>query len=85
VPAAQQLHLPHPGPADRYLAATAQVLGLTVRSDDALSGLGEIATLANRRMQQAKPSAPPSNPCPTQIAAALTALKQSNSMHAEEN
>ena len=47
--AAHQLPLPHPDPADRFLAATAQVLGLTlVTADERLLGLGEIATLANR-------------------------------------
>jgi len=47
--AAQQLPLPHPDPADRFLAATAQVLGLTlVTADQRLLGLGEIKTLANR-------------------------------------
>ena len=47
--AAHQLPLPHPDPADRFLAATAQVLGLTlVTADDRLLGLGDIATLANR-------------------------------------
>lgn len=47
--AAHQLPLPHPDPADRFLAATAQVLGLTLVTADArLLGLGEIATLANR-------------------------------------
>ena len=47
--AAHQLQLPHPDPADRFLAATAQVLGLTlVTADERLLGLGEIATLANR-------------------------------------
>ena len=46
---AHQLPLPHPDPADRFLAATAQVLGLTlVTADERLLGLGEIATLANR-------------------------------------
>jgi PIN domain nuclease of toxin-antitoxin system len=41
--------LPHPDPADRFLAATAQVLGLTfVTADERLLGLGEISTLANR-------------------------------------
>jgi PIN domain nuclease of toxin-antitoxin system len=36
-------------PADRFLAATAQVLGLTLLTADAnLLGLGEIATLGNR-------------------------------------
>lgn len=39
----------HPDPADRFLAATAKVLGLTlVTADQRLLGLGEIATLANR-------------------------------------
>ncbi len=47
--AACQLPLPHPDPADRFLAATAQVLGLTlVTADERLLGLGNIATLANR-------------------------------------
>jgi PIN domain nuclease of toxin-antitoxin system len=39
----------HGDPADRFLAATAKVLGLTlVTADQRLLGLGEIATLANR-------------------------------------
>jgi PIN domain nuclease of toxin-antitoxin system len=47
--AAHQLPLPHPDPADRFLAATAQALGLTlVTADQRLLGLGAIATLANR-------------------------------------
>jgi PIN domain nuclease of toxin-antitoxin system len=47
--AAQQLPLSHPDPADRFLAATAQVLGLTlVTADERLLGLGDIKTLANR-------------------------------------
>jgi PIN domain nuclease of toxin-antitoxin system len=47
--AAHQLPLPHRDPADRFLAATAQVLGLTlVTADERLLGLGEIRTLANR-------------------------------------
>jgi len=47
--AAHTLPLPHRDPADRFLAATAQVLGLTlVTADDRLLGLGEISTLANR-------------------------------------
>jgi PIN domain nuclease of toxin-antitoxin system len=44
-------HLPweHTDPADRFLAATAQVLGLTlVTADTRLLGLGNISTLANR-------------------------------------
>ena len=41
--------LPHADPADRFLAATAKVLKLTlVTADRRLLGLGEIATLANR-------------------------------------
>ena len=47
--AAHQLPSSHPDPADRFLAATAQVLGLTlVTADTRLLGLGEIRTLANR-------------------------------------
>jgi PIN domain nuclease of toxin-antitoxin system len=47
--AARQLPLPHPDPADRFLAATARVLDLTlVTADASLLGLGEIATLGNR-------------------------------------
>jgi PIN domain nuclease of toxin-antitoxin system len=43
------LPLPHADPADRFLAATAKVLKLTlVTADRRLLGLGEIATLANR-------------------------------------
>ena len=43
------LLLPHADPADRFLAATAKVLNLTlVTADRALLGLGDIATLANR-------------------------------------
>ena len=46
---AQQLPLPHNDPADRFLAATAQVLGLTLVTADAnLLGLGDISTLGNR-------------------------------------
>jgi PIN domain nuclease of toxin-antitoxin system len=49
VVAAQELPLKHPDPADRFLAATAEVLGLTlVTADRRLLGLGTIATLANR-------------------------------------
>jgi PIN domain nuclease of toxin-antitoxin system len=41
--------LPHADPADRFLAATAKVLKLTlVTADQKLLGLGEISTLANR-------------------------------------
>ena len=43
------LPLPHADPADRFLAATAKVLKLTlVTADQRLLGLGEIASLANR-------------------------------------
>lgn len=46
---AQQLSLSQKDPADRFLAATAKVLSLTLLTADArLLGLGEIATLANR-------------------------------------
>jgi PIN domain nuclease of toxin-antitoxin system len=39
----------HRDPADRFLAATAQVLDLTlVTADEKLLGLGTIRTLANR-------------------------------------
>jgi PIN domain nuclease of toxin-antitoxin system len=47
--ATRDLALMHRDPADRFLAATAKVLGLTlVTADERLLGLGEIATLANR-------------------------------------
>ncbi len=47
--AARHQPVPHPDPADRFLAVTAQVLGLTlVTADERLLGLGEIATVANR-------------------------------------
>jgi len=43
------LPLSHSDPADRFLAATAKVLKLTLlTADQRLLGLGEIATLANR-------------------------------------
>jgi PIN domain nuclease of toxin-antitoxin system len=46
--AAESLSL-HGDPADRFLAGTAKVLGLTlVTADQKLLGLGDIATLANR-------------------------------------
>jgi PIN domain nuclease of toxin-antitoxin system len=49
VMAAHELPLPHQDPADRFLAATADVLGLTlVTADHRLLGLGTIVTLANR-------------------------------------
>jgi PIN domain nuclease of toxin-antitoxin system len=47
--AARQLPLPHNDPPDRFLAATAQTLHLTlVTADRNLLGLGDISTLANR-------------------------------------
>lgn len=46
---AHQLSLPQRDPADRFLAATAKVFGLTLATADTkLLGLGDIATLANR-------------------------------------
>lgn len=46
---ARLLSLPHNDPADRFLAATAQLLRLTlVTADGNLLGLGDISTLANR-------------------------------------
>jgi PIN domain nuclease of toxin-antitoxin system len=49
VVAAQELSLAQQNPADRFLAATADVLGLTLVTEDRrLLGLGRIATLANR-------------------------------------
>jgi PIN domain nuclease of toxin-antitoxin system len=46
---ADRLSLPHRDPADRFLAATAKVFGLTLATADTkLLGLGDIATLANR-------------------------------------
>lgn len=47
--AARRLPWEHNDPADRFLAATPQVLNLTlVTADVNLLGLGEISTLANR-------------------------------------
>ena len=47
--AAAQLPLAHADPADRFLVATAKVLGLTlVTADRRLLGIGDIATMANR-------------------------------------
>ncbi len=44
-----RIRLPHRDPADRFLAATAKVFGLTLATADSkLLGLGDIATLANR-------------------------------------
>jgi PIN domain nuclease of toxin-antitoxin system len=49
VAAVRRLSLPQRDPADRFLAATALVLDLTlVTADIRLLGLGEIATLGNR-------------------------------------
>ena len=49
VVSAQELEMAQQDPADRFLAATAEVLGLTlVTADERLLGLGKIATLANR-------------------------------------
>ncbi len=46
---AMALPLPHTDPADRFLAATAKVLSLTlVTADQRLLGLPEIMSLANR-------------------------------------
>ena len=47
--AAQQMPFAHRDTADRFLAATAKVFGLTLATADTkLLGLGDIATLANR-------------------------------------
>ena len=47
--AAHSLKWPHRDPADRFLAATAQVLGLTlVTADVRLLALKDIATMPNR-------------------------------------
>jgi PIN domain nuclease of toxin-antitoxin system len=47
--AAEQLSWEKGDPADRFLAATAKVFGLTLATADTkLLGLGDIATLANR-------------------------------------
>ena len=49
VRASYTLSLTHSDPADRFLAATAKVLKLTlITADTRLLGLGEISTLANR-------------------------------------
>jgi PIN domain nuclease of toxin-antitoxin system len=46
---AENLSFQHRDPVDRFLAATAKVLGLTLATADTkLLGLGDIATLANR-------------------------------------
>jgi len=45
---AQQLPLPHQDPADRFLAATAELLNLTlVTADDKLLGMGTIRIMKN--------------------------------------
>jgi PIN domain nuclease of toxin-antitoxin system len=47
--AAENLPFEHRDPVDRFLAATAKVLGLTLATADTkLLGLGDIATIANR-------------------------------------
>ncbi len=47
--ASRQLKLPHQDPADRFLAATAKVLGLTlVTADERLLQSKDYAVLANR-------------------------------------
>ena len=47
--ASRRIKLPHEDPADRFLAATAQVLGLTlVTADQRLLDSKEYAVLANR-------------------------------------
>jgi PIN domain nuclease of toxin-antitoxin system len=47
--AARRLPIAHKDPADRFLAATAQHLNLTLVTSDAnLLGLGDIYTLSNR-------------------------------------
>jgi len=47
--AAQGLSFAHRDPADRFLAATAKVLGLTlITADPRLLGLADIASMANR-------------------------------------
>jgi PIN domain nuclease of toxin-antitoxin system len=44
----RQIRIPHQDPADRFLVATAKVLGLTlVTADRTLLGISEISTLAN--------------------------------------
>lgn len=46
---AEQLPLPHRDPADRFLAATAKVLDMTLAtSDKSLLDLEEISTVSNR-------------------------------------
>jgi PIN domain nuclease of toxin-antitoxin system len=47
--AAHELPFQHSDSADRFLAATAEILNLTlVTADQRLLGLGKISTLANR-------------------------------------
>jgi len=46
---AHQIELPHPDPADRFLAATAKVLDLTlVTADKRLLALQDLSLMANR-------------------------------------
>ena len=45
----ERILVAHSDPADRFIAATAKVLGLTLATADTrLLGLGDVATLANR-------------------------------------
>ncbi|MGB8321658.1 MAG: type II toxin-antitoxin system VapC family toxin [Candidatus Acidiferrum sp.] len=61
--AARQLPL-HQDPADRLIAATAMVLNLTlVTADERLWVLGNIKTLANRRLRPARHRIPPALLC----------------------
>jgi PIN domain nuclease of toxin-antitoxin system len=47
--ASQQISLSQHDPADRFIAATAKILDLTLATADSeLLGLGDIATIANR-------------------------------------
>lgn len=47
--ASQEISLAQRDPADRFLVATAKVLGLTLATADAkLLGVGDVTTLANR-------------------------------------
>ena len=45
----EAMELPHADPADRFIAATAKVFGLTlVTADRNLLGIPDLATMANR-------------------------------------
>lgn len=49
VRASRQIDLPHPDPADRFIAATAKVLGLTlVTADQRLLQTKDLSVLAGR-------------------------------------